>query len=63
MGKKAKEILGSISPLYGAATGRGAFGKLTEGGPGLLGLMAKIGDKKTDEEDNVRVPPNLMPSA
>ena len=55
MSKKAKEILGSISPLYGAATGRGAFGKLTEGGgPGLLGLMAKIGDKKTDEEKKAK---------
>lgn len=63
MGKKAKEILGSISPLYGAATGRGAFGKLTEGGgPGLLGLMAKIGDKKTDEEKKAKEQQMMTPN-
>jgi hypothetical protein len=62
MGKKAKEMLGSISPLYGAATGRGAFGKLTKDGPGLLGLMAKIGDKKTDEEAKAKKAQMMTPN-
>jgi hypothetical protein len=29
---KGKDLLGTISPLYGLATGRGAFGKLADSG-------------------------------
>ena len=50
MGKKEKDILGTISPLYGIATGRGAFGKIADaGGPGLVGLLGSLRDKKKDE--------------
>ena len=54
MGKKEKDILGTISPFFGAVTGRGAFGKLTEGGPGLIGLMSSLRDKKTDDEEKAK---------
>jgi hypothetical protein len=39
---KGKELLGSISPLYGALSGEGIFGKA----PGALGLVSKLGDRK-----------------
>ena len=48
MSKRQKRYWVAYLPLWGGY-GTGAFGKLTEGGPGLLGLMAG-GDKKTDEE-------------
>ena len=62
MGKKEKNLLGSISPLYGAVTGRGAFGKLTEGGPGLIGLMSSLRDKKTDDEEKARKQRMMTPN-
>lgn len=40
---KGKDLLGTISPLYGAITGHGAFGG---GGQGALGLLGSLGDKK-----------------
>lgn len=39
---KGKELLGSISPLYGAISGEGVFGKA----PGALGLLSKLGKGK-----------------
>lgn len=39
---KGKDLLGSISPLYGAISGRGAFGDMG----GALGLMSKLGKGK-----------------
>lgn len=62
MGKKEKDLLGSISPLYGAVTGRGAFGKLTEGGPGLIGLMSSLRDKKKDEEESAKKSGMMTPN-
>ena len=47
---KGKDLLGSISPLYGMATGRGAFGKLTDSmgyGLGVIpGMLASSRRKK-----------------
>jgi hypothetical protein len=40
---KGKDLMGTISPLYGAITGHGAFGG---GGQGALGLLGGLGDKK-----------------
>ena len=34
-------ILGSLSPLYGIATGEGAFGKLAKAGLSPAGMLAK----------------------
>ena len=39
---KGKDLLGTISPLYGAISGRGAFGDMG----GALGLMSKLGKGK-----------------
>jgi len=39
---KGKDLMGTISPLYGAVTGHGAFG----GDMGAMGLLSKIGDRK-----------------
>jgi len=38
---KGKKILGSLSPLYGAVSGEGAFGKIGRGG--LLGIAKSQG--------------------
>ena len=35
------KILGSLSPLYGIATGEGAFGKLAKAGLSPAGMLAK----------------------
>lgn len=39
---KGKDLLGTISPLYGAVTGHGAFG----GNMSAMGLLSKLGDRK-----------------
>lgn len=38
---KGSKILGSLSPLYGIATGKGAFGKLAKAGLSPAGMLAK----------------------
>ena len=38
---KGSKILGSLSPLYGMATGKGAFGKLAKAGLSPAGMLAK----------------------
>jgi hypothetical protein len=49
---KGKDLLGSISPVYGMATGRGAFGKMTDSmgyGMGIIpGMLADNRKKKKD---------------
>ena len=62
MGKDSKSLLGTISPAYGVATGRGLFGKLTEGGPGLIGLMSSLRDKKKDEEKEATASGMMTPN-
>jgi hypothetical protein len=42
---KAKELLGTLSPVYGMATGKGMFGNAV----GLLPALAK--DYRDDKED------------
>jgi len=39
--KSGSKILGSLSPLYGIATGKGAFGKLAKAGLSPAGALAK----------------------
>tara|TARA_B100001057_G_scaffold67483_1_gene61185 strand:+ start:3249 stop:3635 length:387 start_codon:yes stop_codon:yes gene_type:complete len=39
--KSGSKILGSLSPLYGIATGKGAFGKLAKAGLSPAGMLAK----------------------
>lgn len=41
--KKAKggDILGTLSPLYGIMSGKGAFGKLADAGLSPAGMLAK----------------------
>jgi hypothetical protein len=39
---KGKDLMGTISPLYGAVTGHGAFG----GEMSAMGLLSKLGDRK-----------------
>ena len=41
---KGKDILGSISPLYGAVSGNGLFGEIGAGG--ALGAIAKLSRNK-----------------
>jgi hypothetical protein len=49
---KGKDLLGSLSPAYGMATGRGAFGKLTDSmgyGMGIVpGMLADSRKRKKD---------------
>ena len=40
------KILGSLSPLYGMVTGKGAFGKLRKAGLSPAGALAKKMKKK-----------------
>lgn len=40
---KGKDLLGTVSPLYGAVTGHGAFGGDMGG---ALGLLSKLGNRK-----------------
>ena len=59
----SKKLLGSISPLYGAISGEGAFGKLTDGGaPGLVGLLGSLRDKKKDEEKEATASGMMTPN-
>ena len=46
MGKKTDKILGSISPLYGAISGRGAFGGLQQVSPVGMAIAAQKKKKK-----------------
>jgi len=62
MGKKSKDILGTISPLYGAVSGHGLFGKVTEQGPGLVGLLGSLRDKKKDEEKEATASGMMTPN-
>ena len=39
---KGKDLLGTISPLYGAISGNGAFG----GSMSAMGLLSKLGNRK-----------------
>lgn len=49
MTMKGKDLLGTISPLYGLATGRGAFGKLADSGmAGVIPTMLSQQRKKKD---------------
>ena len=38
---KGGDILGSLSPLYGIMSGKGAFGKLADAGLSPAGMLAK----------------------
>ena len=58
----SKKLLGSISPLYGAVSGEGLFGKLTEEGPGLIGLLGGLRDKKKDEEESAKKAGMMAPN-
>ena len=44
--KSGSKILGSLSPLYGMVTGKGAFGKLRKAGLSPAGALAKKMKKK-----------------
>ena len=44
--KGGSKILGSLSPLYGIATGEGAFGNLAKAGLSPAGMLAKKMKKK-----------------
>jgi len=58
----SKKLLGSISPLYGAVSGEGLFGKITKEGPGLIGLMGSLRDKKKDEEESAKKSGMMTPN-
>ena len=58
----SKKLLGSISPLYGAISGEGLFGKITEKGPGLMGVLGSLRDKKKDEEDSAKKSGMMTPN-
>ena len=42
----SKKLLGSLSPIYGAATGEGLFGKV-----GQMGLAGQLGKAYRDDKD------------
>ena len=48
-------LLGSLSPVYGAVTGEGAYGKLADSGlGGILPSMLSRQRKKEEEEEKAR---------
>jgi len=53
MGSGAEDILGTLSPVYGAAKGKGLFGKLGKAGAGfgILGLASALGKEEEDDTD------------
>ena len=56
---KGKELLGTLSPLYGMATGEGAFGNAL----GVLPAIAKdMRDDKEKEKEKAR-PAGMPPAA
>jgi hypothetical protein len=51
-----KKVLGSLSPIYGIATGQGMMGKLADSG--MLGLgPAMIGRNRRKKSDGTEVTP------
>ena len=58
----SKKLLGSISPLYGVVSGEGLFGEITKGGPGLIGVLDSLRDKKKDEEDTAKKSGMMTPN-
>tara|TARA_R100000654_G_C2663155_1_gene124982 strand:- start:675 stop:956 length:282 start_codon:yes stop_codon:yes gene_type:complete len=58
----SKKLLGSISPLYGAVSGEGLFGELTKEGPGVIGLLGSLRDKKKDEEKEATASGMMTPN-
>jgi hypothetical protein len=56
MKDSVKKVLGSLSPLYGIATGQGLIGKLADSG--MLGLgPAMIGSNRRKKADGTEVTP------
>ena len=49
-------LLGSLSPVYGAVTGEGAYGKLADSGLGgiLPSLLSRQRKKEEEEEEKAR---------
>lgn len=55
---KGKDLLGSLSPIYGMATGRGAFGKLTDSmGYGLGVVPGMLADQRRKKKDGTPMTP------
>jgi hypothetical protein len=55
---KGKDLLGSISPVYGMATGRGAFGKLTDSmGYGMGVIPGMLADNRKRKKDGTPMTP------
>ena len=46
-----EKLLGSISPAYGAVTGRGVFGDIQKALGPAAGLAFQIGKAKRDDDD------------
>ena len=54
---KGGDVLGTLSPAYGIATGRGLFGKLGEMGLSPAGMLADASrDKKKKKGEEARAP-------
>ena len=49
MSKGGKSLLGSLSPVYGIATGEGLFGKIGAGG--ALGAVGKLIERSRDDDE------------
>ena len=53
---KGGDVLGTLSPAYGIATGRGLFGKLGEMGLSPAGMMADASRDKKKKGEETRAP-------
>ena len=54
MDDKTKNILGTLSPVYGLMSGRGAFGKLAPAAGLLPMALAKDREKEEEEKEKAR---------
>lgn len=56
-----KDVLGSISPVAGVATGKGLFGKAAD--KGLLGMIPRMVASEAQERDEVKLANRLQQEA